>query len=160
MVGREGETIRGRVVIDGHGDNVQATITPGDHFRRRHDDMKITLYNLCKWAGVPAEMEVYNLFSRLIPQRELARYESNRQRQAIIPDLRVVLQVGGLSTPVLHELKCISVSQSRYKPSWEERAVDRRANQLHESMLVRPDKSIVSMWGQCQERLDLWRPNY
>ena len=54
----------------------------------------MTLKNLCKWAGLPAETEVYNLFSRLIPQQGLARYERNRQRQAIIPDLRIVLPVG------------------------------------------------------------------
>ena len=83
------------------------------------------------------QMEVANLFSRLIPQRELARYEANRQRQAIIPDLQIVLQVGGLPTAVLHELKCISVSQSRYKPTWEERAVDKRAEQLQREYEVK-----------------------
>ena len=92
----------------------------------------MTLFGLCRWAGVPAYVEVYNLFSNLIPQDGLARYEANRQRQAIIPDLRILLPLDNLLTSVLHEVKVISVSQTWYKPTWEERAVDRRAAQLHE----------------------------
>ena len=41
---------------------------------------------------------------------------------------------------MLHEIKCISVSQSRYKPAWEERAVDKRAGQLHHEYLVKARK--------------------
>ena len=37
----------------------------------------------------------------------------------------------GVSKPVLHEIKVISSSQSRYKPTWTARAVDKRAGQLH-----------------------------
>ena len=97
LSGRVGEPIRGqggRALIDKHGDNIQATNISGDHFRKRHDYVKMTLFNLCKWAGLVVETEVYNLFSRLIPQEGLARYERNRQRQAIIPDLRIVQTVG------------------------------------------------------------------
>ena len=45
------------------------------------------------------------------------------------------LPAGGLagqSSAVLHELKVISCSSSRYKPTWERRAVDIRAGQLQE----------------------------
>ena len=38
---------------------------------------------------------------------------------------------------MLHEVKCISVSQSRYKPNWEERAVDKRAGQLQHEYEVK-----------------------
>ena len=86
---------------------------------------------------MPAYVEVYNLFSNLIPQDGLARYEANRQRQAIIPDLRILLPLDNLLTSVLHEVKVISVSQTWYKPTWEERAVDRRAAQLHEEYVVK-----------------------
>ena len=129
-----GEPIRGqrdRVLIDKHGDSVQATNTLGNHFRKRHDYIKMMLYNLCKWAGLPAEMEVYNLFSRLIPQQGLTRYERNRKRQAIIPELHIVIPVGRESKSVLQEIKVISVSQTRYQPTWEERGIDRRADELH-----------------------------
>ena len=75
-----------------------------------------------------------------------------RSLQELVPDLRITLPAtggtggGGLvgdrvgapggralagqSTSVLHELKIISSSQSRYKPSRVTRAVDFRANQL------------------------------
>ena len=35
--GRIGEPIQGWVVIDKHGDNVQSTALPGDHWRARHN---------------------------------------------------------------------------------------------------------------------------
>ena len=123
------------MTIDKHGDNVQSTALPGDHWRKRHDAVKMTLYRLCLWAGISAETEVFNLFSRFIPQDSLARFESNRQRQALIPDFKIVFQVGGQQRSVLHELKIISSSQTRYKPSWNERAVDKRAGDLHQEYL-------------------------
>ena len=72
------------------------------------------------------------MFSRLIPQEGLARYERNRQRQAIIPDLRIVQTVGREQKSVLQECKIISVSQTRYQPTWDERGVDKRAEKIHE----------------------------
>ena len=77
-------------------------------------------------------MEVFNLFSRLIPQQGLARIDQFRQRQAMVPDFRIVLPMEGQSRPVLHELKVISCSKSPYKPSWTARAVDMRADDLHQ----------------------------
>ena len=67
---RLGVELKGRpkVVVETHGDNVQATPLPGDHWRSRHDLIKLTLFNLCRWAGLPCEVEVFNLFSRFIPQ--------------------------------------------------------------------------------------------
>ena len=102
-------------------------------------------------------MEVFNLFSGLITQPGLSRTEKARTLQGLVPDLRVTLpgvavprggpgggggQVGdrvgapgggalaGQATAVLHEVKVISCSRSRYKPSWTRRAVDVRATQL------------------------------
>ena len=83
---------------------------------------------------------MFNLFSRLIPQEGLARFEKERSHQAVIPDFRIVVPVGGQPTSVLHELKCISVSQSRYKPGGAERAVDKRAEQLHEEYVRKAKK--------------------
>ena len=41
------------------------------------------------WAGVPAEMEVFNLFSGLVRQEGLERAQ---QRQSLVPDLRIAIQ--------------------------------------------------------------------
>ena len=49
----------------------------------------------------------------------------------MVPDMKITLTNGGVSAPVLHELKVISSSQSRYKPSWTKRAVDKRSEELH-----------------------------
>ena len=130
--GRIGEVVRGRVVVDQYGDSVQATNVRGDHWRTRHDQVKLTLHNLCKWAGLPVEMEVFNLFSRLIPQQGLARIETGRQRQGMVPDFKIVIPEAGETRPVLHELKVVSFGKTRYKPGWRERAVDVRAAQLHQ----------------------------
>ena len=89
------------------------------------------------WAGVPAEMEIFNLFSHLVRQEGLSRIESARQRQSLVPDLRITLPVRDVSSPVLHELKVISCSKTRYKPTWERRAVDVRAGNLqHEYIMM------------------------
>ena len=91
-------------------------------------------------------MEVFNLFARHIPQDGLARIDKNRDRQGMVPDLRINLTVGGQSGGVLHEIKCISSNQSRYKSSWQERAVDKRANQLHD-LYVAKARKVDQMHG-------------
>ena len=132
---RVGEVIKGNVKVDLYGDNVQSTNIPGDHWRTRHDQMKLLIYRLCIWAGLPVEMEVFNLFSRCLPQEGLARVDSWRQRQAMVPDFRIALPSEGTNRQVLHELKIISCSKSRYVPSWTARAVDKRSANLNKEYL-------------------------
>ena len=139
--GRVGDTVKGQKKLDMYGDTIQATNLPGDHWRQRHDQIKFVIGRLCIWAGVPCELEVFNLFSGLIPQEGLARIDRERQRQSMVPDFKITLNMGGQSRPVLHELKCISSSQSRYKPSWKERGVDKRANDLHDEYVGKAKKA-------------------
>jgi len=165
-MGRVGETVKGRVKLDPHGDNLQATNTGGDHYRRRHNMLVQWINRACMWAGVPAEMEVYNLFSGLVRQEGLSRLEKARQRQSLVPDLRIAvaplavveaevardgrlaaaggarqveLRGGGGSVEggVLHEVKVISCSKTRYKPNSNKRAVDFRADHLQQEYLVK-----------------------
>ena len=89
--GRVGEVVRGRTKVDEFGDNVQATALPGDHWRQRHNNLQYLLYKLCVWAGLRVELEVFNLFSREIPQQGLARIDSMRQRQSMVPDMKISL---------------------------------------------------------------------
>ena len=49
----------------------------------------------------------------------------------MVPDMKITLTNGGVSAPVLYELKVISSSRSRYVPSWKKRAVDKRSEDLH-----------------------------
>ena len=145
--GRVGEVIRGQVKVDLHGDNIQATSLPGDHWRSRHNALLQHLASECLWAGVPVQLEVFNLFVGCMQQQGLSRAERGRQYQGIVPDMRITLPgvggpggvgapglaAGGLagqSSSVLHELKVISSSGSRYKPTWTDRAVDVRAGKL------------------------------
>ena len=107
------------------------------------------------WAGVPAEMEVYNLFSGLVRQEGLSRLERAQQRQSLVPDLRIAIAPqavadaevardlrirggagamrgggGTVEGGVLHEVKIISCSKTRYKSNSLKRAVDARADLL------------------------------
>ena len=88
-VGRVGETVRGRVKIDAHGDNLQATGLVGDHWRRRHDSLVQLTYKMCLWAGVNMEMEVFNLFSGVVRQEGLSRLQ--RAEQRLVPELRITV---------------------------------------------------------------------
>ena len=132
---RVGEVVRGRVLVDEYGDNVQATALPGDHFRTRHNVLLHHLNSACQWAGLPCQLEVHNLFAGVMHQPGLSRAEQARQYQGLVPDMRITmpgvgyegggvgapgLPAGGLagqSSAVLHELKVISCSSTRYRPT-------------------------------------------
>ena len=156
---RVGETVKGRVKLDPYGDNIQATALQGDHWRTRHTWLVQFIHRACMWAGVSAEMEVFNLFSGHVRQEGLSRLEKAKQRQSLVPDLRIAVQPqavadaevrrdlrirgqgprGGGGTVesggVLHEVKIISCSKSRYKPNSQKRAVDARADLLPQEYL-------------------------
>ena len=134
--------MKGRVKVDPYRDNIQATALQGDHWRTRHSWLVQFIHRTCMWAGVSAEMEVFNLFSGHVRQEGLSRLEKAKQRQSLVPDLRIAAEVrrdlrirgqgprGGGGTVesggVLHEVKIISCSKSRYKPNSQKRAVDTR----------------------------------
>ena len=46
LTGQVGEPSGGRFMIDEHGDSVESTNIARDHFRKRHNYIKMTLYNL------------------------------------------------------------------------------------------------------------------
>ena len=50
-------------MVDLFGEAVQSTITTGDHYRKRHDAFKMRLFQMCQWAGLEAEVEVFNLLA-------------------------------------------------------------------------------------------------
>ena len=62
-------------MVDLFGEAVQSTITTGDHYRKRHDAYKMRLFQMCQWAGLEAEVEVFNLFAGSILQEGLSRME-------------------------------------------------------------------------------------
>ena len=130
-----GQVIRGRQVVDLFGEAVQSTITTGDHYRKRHDAYKMRLFQMCQWAGLEAEVEVFNLLAGSIPQEGLNRMERGRKVQSIVPDMRISIPEEGNFVPRLHELKIISSSKTRYTPHRQgqeaTRAVDKRASELN-----------------------------
>lgn len=146
---------RGReVVIDEYGDNIQASVLAGDHYRTHHDALRHHVSDACRWAGLGCEVEVHNLFPRLIQQQGLSRAEKAGQFQGIVPDLRIKMPgVGrgqgqgapglpasgpaGQASSVLHEIKIISSSRTQYNPTWRKRAVDMQAEQLQEDYMTK-----------------------
>ena len=122
-------------MVDLFGEAVQSTITTGDHYRKRHDAYKMRLFQMCQWAGLEAEVEVFNLFAGSIPQEGLSRMERGRKVQSIVPDMRISIPEEGNFVPRLHELKIISSSKTRYTPLRQgqeaTRAVDKRASELN-----------------------------
>ena len=129
---RLGEKI-GRKVVDLYGDNVVAEVLPGDHWRTRHDSIKMIINSLCQWARVPSTVEVWGLFSHLIPAEALPRISSGRARQGLVPDFRLQLHTEtGNSQLSLAELKVISCCDTWYKPSAgaRVRGTDKRAQGL------------------------------
>ena len=91
----------------------------------------MAIHSLCIWARVPVTVEVWGLFSHLIPAEALTRMERGRKRQALVPDFRLELPcpTGGTKTQ-LAELKVISCCKSWYTPGSQVRGTDKRAQQL------------------------------
>ena len=101
--------------VDIYGDKVMSTPLPGDHWRTRHDTTKMEIASLCAYAKVEHTAEVFGLFSHLIPQEALNRYERGRKRQGIVPDFRLkTANTQGASGFQLAELKLISCCETRY----------------------------------------------
>ena len=92
--------------------------------------------------------------STLCSRDGLSRAERLRQFQAIVPDMRITLPgvgrgrgegapglpAGGLAgqaSSVLHEIKVISSSRTRYRPARQQRAVDVRACQLQQEYVCK-----------------------
>ena len=104
---------------------------------------------------MPCEREVFNLFSGVVRQQGLSRMERAKQRQSLVPDLRIaapppaVMEAevqrgrpahglgGAIEGGVLHEVKIISCNKTRYKPTSQKRGVDTRADGLQQSYLVK-----------------------
>ena len=53
------------------------------------------LLQMCQWAGVDAEVEVFNLFAGSILQEGPRRMERERKVQSIVPDMRISLSEEG-----------------------------------------------------------------
>ena len=66
--------------MDIFGDNIMSEILPGDHWRIRHDKMKMAIHSLCVWSRLPVTVEVWGLFAHLIPAEALNRMERGRKR--------------------------------------------------------------------------------
>ena len=148
--GRLGEKL-GRATVDRFGDSVQAASLPGDGWRTRHDSIKLLLNSLCRWAGLPVRCEVFGLFSHLIPQAGLNRLERGRKRQGLVPDFQLgLIDERGEEKLVLAELKVISCCPTRYSPTHQVRAVDRRARTLNGEYRDKA-KLVDRQYGDVQE---------
>ena len=99
--------------------------------QERHDSYTMRLLQMCQWAGVDAEVEVFNLFAGSIPQEGLRRMERGRNDQLIVPDMGISISEEGNLVKRLHEIKLISSSKTRYTIHREgqdaTRAVDKRS---------------------------------
>ena len=129
---RIGEKV-GKAVVDKFGDNVMTQVLPGDHWRTKHDKIKMKINSMCSWARVPTTVEVWGLFSHLIPARDMSKFESGRARQALVPDFRFNLPTDlGDSQVKLAELKVLNCCKTWYSSGagGKVRATDKRAGGL------------------------------
>ena len=158
---RLGEKV-GKKCVDLYGDNVVSEVLPGDHWRIRHDSIKMTINSVCQWARVPSTVEVWGLFSHLIPSQALSRIDSGRARQGLVPDFRLQLPLKtGNSQASLAELKIISCCDTWYKPSAGSRVrgTDKRAEGLQSDYRTKAkniDRDILGAQsrGPVERRLD------
>ena len=156
--------------VDQYGDQVQAARgVEGDDWRKRHDSMKMMLSRMLRWARMPFQCEVFNMFAHLIPQEGLSRMERGRKRQGLVPDFLLELDgERGQKIDELAELKVICCCPSRYSlvpppphPDRESvKAVDKRARVLTEEYSKKAKKvdrvyggADVDVVGRVQRKL-------
>ena len=152
----------GRRTVDIFGDSIMSEILPGDHWRTRHDKVKMSLHSLCVWARLPVTVEVWGLFSHLIPADALTRMERGRKRQAIVPDFRIEMPTpAGGTSPQLAELKIISCCESWYPAGGNVRGTDKRAGGLQQEYRKKArkvDQEVLGLGdeqkGPVERRLD------
>lgn len=126
-------SVVGKRTVDIFGDAIMSAALPGDHWRTRHDKLKMTINSLCTWARLPTTCEVWGLFSHLIPNEAMSRIEGGRKRQGLVPDFRMEMpSTTGGTEYRLAELKMISCCDTWYKPcaSANTRATEKRAKGL------------------------------
>ena len=155
--------------VDPFGDNVQSvTNIPGDHFRARHDSIKMVINSFCLTSSIRAECEVYGEFSDLIPVEAVGeeQLQRGRGRQGLLPDFKMDLpSPTGEHETKLAELKMISAVDSWYPRSGfsarRSRGVERRAARLpgeYRRPLAKLDQkyhgTTVGQVGPLQRRLD------
>ena len=143
-----------------YGDQVQAARgVEGDDWRKRHDSMKMMLSRMFRWAKVPFQCEVFNMFAHLIPQNGLNRMERGRKRQGLVPDFLLELEgERGQKKDELAELKVICSCPSTYSlvpplpnPDREGvKAVDRRARVLTEEY-TKKARNVDRVYGGAAE---------
>ena len=159
---RVGEKI-GRKMVDIYGDNVMSEQLSEDHWRVRHDQVKMTINSILSWSRVSSTCEVFGLFGHLIPKEGLSRIESGRSRQGLVPDFKIVLPDKMEGTKeALAELKVNNCCPSRYTPSGPNvKAVNRRAQLLPGEYIKKAkdiDQKIINTpageRGQVERRLD------
>ena len=146
--------------VDQFGDQVQAARgVEGDDWRKRHDNIKMMISRLLRWAKMPFQCEVFNMFAHLIPQDGLSRMERGRKRQGLVPDFLLELDgERGQKKDELAELKVICCCPSRYKmfppppPPHREfvKAVDRRARVLTDEY-VKKARDVDRVYGGAPE---------
>ena len=72
------------------GDEVKTSTLPGDTWRWRQDNLKVTLMSICNESMIRAHAEVFGLFRHLIPA-ELTKQGGDlhygRRRVGLTPDL-------------------------------------------------------------------------
>ena len=106
---------------------------PGDSWRHRHDTIKTAISTACHDAKLPADCEVYGLFSDLLPasaEGTGGELEWGRSRQGLIPDFRLRLPTPEGFNDCLAELKVTSAGVTWYPRGVAGRGTDRRAGGL------------------------------
>ena len=93
-------------------------------------------------------VEVWGLFSHLIPAAGLTRMERGRKRQAIVPDFRLEMPTpAGGTSHQLAELNIISFCESWYPAGGNVRGTDKRAVGLQQEYRMKAKKVDQEAFG-------------
>ena len=132
MIGRP--VGRNGAIIDAFGDAIVCCRDlVGDTWRQRHDTVKLAIGRECMASHLPHDIEVYGLFSHLLPAvavQEGGELQWARSRQGLVPDFRLCLPIPQGPSDCLAELKVIGAGVTWHPSGWKGKGVDKRAGTL------------------------------
>ena len=132
MIGRP--VGRNGAIIDAFGDAIVCCRDlVGDTWRQRHDTLKLAIGRECMASHLPHDIEVYGLFSHLLPAvavQEVGELQWARSRQGLVPDFRLRLPTPQGPSDCLAELKVIGAGVTWHPRGWKGKGADKRAGTL------------------------------
>ena len=119
------------LIIDRFGNSITSIHMRGDHWRKRHDSLKHVIESLCRWARLPVDVEVLEIFAPHIQHIDTLKTKwGHTKRQGMIPDMLFP------TSRQLADIKTITCCKSNYSPERFRRGTQHDAVRVYQGKVT------------------------